>query len=273
MIIMTNIMESLYNIRILDELAEKRTVIHNIHPLIKLLTTIAYVIITVSFGKYELSNLLPLLFYPIVIITLAEIPVIPILKRILVVLPFIIGIGVFNPLFDPEPMLVFLGLQISGGWVSFLSIIIKGFLTLLAALILISTTGMTWIASALRLLRIPRLFVLQLLLTYRYISVIMEEAGRTWNAYMLRAPGQQGVSFKISGPLAGQLLMRTYDRAQRVYQAMSLRGFIGEYNPGEVKKVTVKDCLFLGGWVAFFSVCRYINLPALIGSVVTGVMT
>ncbi|MDO9535800.1 MAG: cobalt ECF transporter T component CbiQ [Bacillota bacterium] len=269
---MSNIIKSLYNIRMLDELAEKRTFIHNIHPLIKVLTTCVYLTVTVSFDKYELSGLLPLIFYPVVMITLAEIPMIPILKRMLVVIPLIIGIGIFNPLFDHKPMVVLPWIQISGGWISFFSIMFKGGFTILAALILIATTGMTRIASALRMIRVPRLFVLQLLLTYRYISVLMEEAGRTWNAYMLRAPGQKSVNPKAWGPLAGQMLMRTYDRAQRVYQAMGLRGFNGEYNPGDVKKVTVKDILYFTCWAAFFAVSRYFNLPALIGEVVTGVM-
>ena len=67
---MANITQSLYNIRFLDELAEKQTVIHKIHPLAKLLTTMIYLIVVVSFGKYEISGLLPLVFYPVIIIAL-----------------------------------------------------------------------------------------------------------------------------------------------------------------------------------------------------------
>lgn len=86
-------------------MARKETRIHKIHPLVKLLTTFVYLIMVVSFGKYEIGSLLPFVFYPVIIFTLAEIPVAPILKRILLVEPLIIGIGILNPLFDHHTML------------------------------------------------------------------------------------------------------------------------------------------------------------------------
>lgn len=270
--IMANIIKSLYNIRMLDELAEKRTVIHNIHPLVKVLTTLAYLITTVSYDKYAVSSLLPLVFYPVVTIGLAEIPPMPIVRRALAAAPFLIGIGILNPLFDHEPAVILSGIQIPGGWLSFFSIMVKGVFTILAALILIATTGMTGIASALRMLRIPRLFVLHLLLTYRYISVLVEEAGRIWNAYMLRAPGQKAIALKAWAPCVGRMLMGACGRAQRVYQAMALRGFHGEYNPGDVKGMNAGDFVYFIGWVTFFLFSRYFNLSARIGAIILGVI-
>lgn len=267
---MAGIIQSFYDIRLLDELAEKRTVIHNIHPLAKLLTTMIYLVVVVSFDKYEISGLLPLIFYPVVIIALAEIPLIPILKRMLLVAPFAVSIGAFNPLFDHNTVFVMGWFQISGGWVSFFSILIKSVLTVLAALTVIATTGMGRISSALRMLRVPRVFVLQLLLTYRYISVLMTEVARTLRAYYLRAPLQKGIRFNAWGSLAGHLLIRAFERAQSVYQAMVLRGFTGEYNTGSVKMITLKDMLYLTGWVLFFVAARFYDIPELMGSLITG---
>lgn len=268
---MANIIQSLYNIRFLDELAEKQTVIHNIHPLAKLLTTMIYLIVVVSFGKYEISGLLPFILYPVVITALAEIPLQPILKRMLLVAPFAVGIGAFNPLYDQSIVFILGGFQLSGGWISFFSILIKFVLTVLAAFIIVATTGMDRIASALRMLRVPRIFVLQLLLTYRYISVLMEEAARTMRAYNLRDPFHKGIRPVVWGSLAGSLLLRTYDRAQRLYRAMAQRGFQGEYNTGSNRRIRMKDMLYLCGWVLFFLSARYYNIPAYIGSMITGV--
>jgi cobalt/nickel transport system permease protein len=267
---MTNVMQSLYNIRFLDELAEKQTVIHNIHPLAKLLTTMVYLVVVISFGKYEISGLVPFIMYPVVIIVLAEIPLLPILKRMLLVAPLAVGIGAFNPLFDHSIIFVIGGFQLSGGWISFFSILIKFVLTVLAALIIIATTGIDRIAYALRMLRVPRLFVLQLLLTYRYISVLMEEAARTMQAYSLRDPFHKGIRPGVWGSLVGNLLLRTYDRAQRLYQVMVQRGFIGEYNTGSNRRIRMKDVLYLCGWVLFFLLASYYNIPAFIGSMMTG---
>jgi len=269
--VMSNMSASLYNIRLLDELAEKRTIVHNIHPLVKVLTTGMYLIVTVSFNKYELTGLLPLVFYPVMVIALADIPVVPLLKRMLIVSPFIIGIGLFNPLFDRSPMVVLPWIQISGGWISFFTIMIKGIFTILAALILIATTGMTKIAAALRMMRIPRVFILQLLLTYRYISVLIEEAGLTVRAYSLRSPGEKGIRFSNWGSLAGQMLLRTLERAQRVYHAMCCRGFAGEYNTGSEKRLRAGDILYFTGWGLYFVIVRHFNIPVALGSLITGV--
>lgn len=65
----------------------------------------------------------------------------------------------------------------------------------------------------------------QVLLTYRYVTVLLEEANRMTQAYSLRAPNQKGVHFKVWGTLAGQLLLRSMDRANEVYESMTLRGY------------------------------------------------
>lgn len=267
---MSKLTDSFYNIRLLDDLARKDTVIHRLHPLIKLLTTAVYLIVVVSFGKYEISRLIPFIFYPVLLFSLAELPVAPLLKRVLFVEPLIIGIGILNPILDTQP--VMLGsIAISRGWVTFLSIFIKCGLTVTVGILLIATTGMDRLASALRMLKVPKIFVLQLLLTYRYISLLIQETSRMLRAYSLRAPGQKGIHSSIWGSFAGLLILRTYDRAQRVYDAMSLRGFTGEYHTGDNDKIGLFDFVYLAGWSLFFIAARFYNIPMLIGELFTGV--
>jgi cobalt/nickel transport system permease protein len=237
---------------------------------VKLLTTVVYLTVVVSFDRYEIIGLFPLIFYPLLVLVLAELPIKPILKRILLVEPFIIGIGILNPLFDHQAFILS-GFILSRGWITFFSIFLKCGFTVTAALILIATTGMDSLASALRMLKIPRLFVLQLLLTYRYISVLMVEVTRIVSAYSLRAPQQKGIHPGVWGSLAGQLLLKTFARAQRIYQAMCLRGFAGEYNTESCRKIKASDWIYLAGWVMFFAVARIYNIPMLIGSLITGV--
>ncbi|KUO49047.1 MAG: cobalt ABC transporter permease [Desulfitibacter sp. BRH_c19] len=268
---MSKIIDSFYNIRILDEIAEKDTVIHKIHPLMKVFTTFVFLITAVSFGKYELSGLIPLIFYPITIMALAEIPAIPILKRMIIVMPFIICIGAFNPFFDTNTIVIFSDITISAGWVSFVSLLLKGIMTILAAFILIATTGMTKIAFSLRLMRVPQIFVMQLLLTYRYISVLIEELARILRGYSLRSPYDKGIRFSSWGPLTGQLLLRTITRAQRVYQSMCCRGFVGEFNTGSEQRFYIKDIGYFISWSVFFIVVRYFDISNLIGTLMTGV--
>lgn len=257
--------------RLLDTLARKETAIHKMHPLVKLLTTLVYLTTVVSFGRYEISGLLPYIFFPVIIFVLAELPAAPILKRVLLVQPLIIGIGILNPVFESSTIMLY-GIAISRGWITFLSILIKSGLTVTVGLLLVATTGMDKLAVALRMLRIPKIFVLQLLLTYRYISVLIEEVLRMIRAYSMRAPGQKGIQRSVWGSFTGQLILRTFDRAERVYQAMRLRGFVGEYNTGYTAKVNLKDFTYLVGWSFFFIIARIYNVPMLIGSLLTGVI-
>ncbi|TJX13468.1 cobalt ECF transporter T component CbiQ [Tissierella creatinini] len=256
---MSKIVDSIYNIRLLDDLARKNTSIHRLHPVSKLLTTIVYLIMLVSFNRYEISGLLPFVFYPMVLILLAELPVMPIFKRLLMVEPMIIGIGILNPLFDPR------------GWITFASIMTKSGLTVTVCLVLVSTTGLDKIAQALRALKVPSIFVLQLLLTFGYISVLIEELARMVRAYALRAPQQKGVRLKDCGSFAGQLLLRTLDRAQRVYDSMRLRGFNGEYHSYGKSNITWRDILYLIAWSLFFITARMYDIPALLGLMFEGV--
>jgi cobalt/nickel transport system permease protein len=268
---MSKLTDSLYNIRLLDDLSRKDTLIHRLHPLANLLTTVVYLIVVVSFGRYEISRLLPFVFYPVIIIALAELPVLPILKRILLAEPLIIGIGILNPFFDQNVVAIG-NLIVSRGWITFLSIFIKCGITVAASILLIAITGMDRVAAAARMLKVPKIFVLQLLLTYRYIAVLMEEVLRMMRAYSLRAPGQKGIHRGAWGSFAGQLLLRTFDRGQRVYQSMNLRGFNGEYNTGTIEKFSFKDFAYVAIWSLFFILARFYNLPMLIGSLFSGVI-
>ncbi|MPW26781.1 cobalt ECF transporter T component CbiQ [Alkalibaculum sp. M08DMB] len=267
---MANVSDSIYEIRYLDELSQKNSFIHKLHPLVKLIVSIFYIIITVSFGKYEILSLTPLTIYPIILFTLGDIKFFPILKRSFLVLPVVLGLGIFNPILDREPLLTFMNFAITGGWISYLSLIMKCFLTVLCALLLISTTGINNIAIALRSLLIPKIFVTQFLLTYRYISVLLEEIISIWTAYSLRAPEQKGISYKSWGPLLGQLLIRTYDRAQRIYNGMVLRGFSGEFYQDKIRFSLIDFC-YLVIMIVFLLLTKLYNIPLILGNILTGV--
>ena len=261
---------TLYHIGLFDDLARKNTAIHRLHPLVKVITTVIYLGVIASFSRYEVTSLLPLVLFPVVILAGAELPVGSVMKRVALVQPLIIGIGILNPLFDQVQVSIG-SIVIAQGWITFLSLMIKGCLTVSAGLLLIATTGMDKLAGALRLMKVPKLFVLQLLLTYRYISVLLDEAARMQRAYQLRAPGQKGIDRSVWGSFAGQLLLRTFDRAQRVYVAMKLRGFTGDYHRGDYRRASCRDLAYLAGWTLFFVFARLYNIPMIMGSLFTGV--
>ncbi|ATW26010.1 cobalt ECF transporter T component CbiQ [Candidatus Formimonas warabiya] len=267
---MANFASSWNSLRLFDELSAKQTMIHGLHPLAKFLTTLVFIIAIVSFHKYQVVELLPFALYLIVVMVLGDLPPGPIFKRMLISLPFAFGVGIFNPIFDHTPVMVLGSTVLTGGWVSFLSIILRFCFTVLGALLLIATSGIGGVASAMLRLKLPKIFVVQLLFMYRYLSVMLEETARVLRANALRSLRDKGVHFKVWGSLLGQLLLRTIDRAQRIYQAMLCRGFTGEFPVLKTNRISGKDILYVCGWSGYFILARLYNIPEFMGSLFLG---
>ncbi len=254
----------------MDELAAGDTFIHRLDPTAKLIVTLTFIVVVVSFDKYTVTALLPFLLYPVVLAVQSELPIWYLAKRVLIAAPFVMCTAIFNPVFDHGVRAHIGTIGISGGWISFVSILIKYGCTLSAALILAATTGMNNVAYALSKLRIPRVFVIQLLFMYRYVAVLIEETARVVRAYALRSSADNGVRINAWGSLVGQLLLRTYDRAQRIYRSMLSRGFDGRVRILFSAQRTKVSIPFLMGWISFFILARIIDIPFFIGRVVVG---
>lgn len=262
---MKNIEAAGLNLRYLEELALQPTPIGRLNPTVKLLTTVTFSLVVASFSHYALVELLPLVFYPVVLIILGELPVGYLMKRVLWAAPFAFFIGIGNLFLDRTPLLNAGGMVITGGLLSFATIMVKFVFTVLAALILIATTGINQIGVALYRMRLPRIWVGQLLFLYRDLFVLLEEVTRVTRAYTLRSGGNRGVGPGAWGSLLGQLLLRTYDRAQRIHQAMLCRGYQGRLPVGHRLPLRITDGLFLLGWIGFFLLVRLVNLPQMLG--------
>lgn len=156
-----------YDLDYLERLAREDSPIHRLDPRAKILTTFLFLVAVISLNRYDLAGLLPFFLYPAIIIRWGYLPAGYLLRRTLIVLPFVVLIGIFNPIFDKTPLFTIGDVTITGGWVTFFSIIVRGFLTVLAALVLIATTGFHRICFSLRQLGVPAIFTDQLLFLYR----------------------------------------------------------------------------------------------------------
>jgi cobalt/nickel transport system permease protein len=161
-------------------------------------------------------------------------------------------------------------LGISGGWISFFSILLRFMMTVGVALILVATTGYHAVCMALEKMGVPQVFVVQLLFLHRYLFVLVDEASRMVRARSLRSFQGKGLSMRVFGSMAGHLLLRTMDRAQRIHQAMLCRGFDGNLRPFHPLKVRAWEVLFLLGWSAFFLLMRFYNVPRFLGTLMQG---
>jgi len=259
--------EKYFDIGRLDRLSYRDTCVHHLDPRAKVIATMLFLITVISFPKYEVVALVPFFLFPVLLMTLAEIPVRFIVKKVIAVSPFAIFIGIFNPFLDIRTVAVILGVPISGGWLSFLSIILKFALTVSVALLLIATTSFPGVCHALRRLGFPALFVSQLLFLYRYLFVLMEEAMRIIRAREMRSFGSRGTGVKVFVRLIGILFLRAVDRAERIYYAMLSRGFQGDIPDLKRSRIAFRDLRFMAMTIAFLAVFRFFPITEGIGRI------
>jgi len=257
--------EEYYNIGLLDRLSYKNTLMHRLDPRVKLIATLFFLFTVISFSKYEVSALFPFFLYPVLLMTLGEIPFWFIFKKVLLVSPFALFIGIFNPLLDSGQVVILPGLTLSAGWLSFSSILLKFVLTVSAALLLVATTSFPTICHALRQIGIPSVFVSQLLFLHRYLFVLMEEAVRIVRACNLRSFGRNGIGVKVFIRIVGVLFLRTVERAERVYFAMTARGFHGDMPTRKQHRIKPHDFIFAASMAVFLISFRFYPVSNIIG--------
>ena len=202
---MDRLHRAIKNVHRLDDLAARGTALTRLPPLPKLLAVLVYLCVTLSFQKYALTGLLGMALWPILLYEIDDLSIVKTLRQCWAV-------------------------------VALLVLVVKGVLCFLAVYLLIATTGMERVCAALRQLHVPQVLVTTILLTYRYIVLLLQEGNRISTAYALRAPGEKGIHFRAWGSLLGQLLLRSVDRAQLVYESMMLRGYGWRDDPAPTRQ-------------------------------------
>ncbi len=215
--------------------------LHRLDARVKLVVTVAYI---------ASASLLPPRYWPGYLglavlvfgaIGLSRVPLRVALQRSLVAVPFALMAAASLPFTRPGPVLVSVGI---GPWqlvatipglAAALEVLGRSWLSLLAAGLLAATTPFGELAAALRALGLPALLVALIWALFRYLFVLVEEAGRLWRAREARSAqgpmgggGRVGWRARVLGGMVGSLFVRSYERSERVYQAMLARGFDGE---------------------------------------------
>jgi hypothetical protein len=140
----------------MDLLSYRDTALHRLDPRAKLLAVFFFLICILSFHKSQLSNLLPYFLFPVYLVSAGDIPPLYILKKVAVVSPFAFMVALFNPFYDCTVIAHLGQWAVTGGWVSFLSIMLRFVLTVGTVLALISVTGFYGICNAMERLKVPR---------------------------------------------------------------------------------------------------------------------
>ena len=253
------------NITQLEQLARGDTALHRLHPGVKLMGTLCYLVCLMSLGPYDLLRLSPFLFYPLTATVLGEVPPGILLRRTLLALPFSLFAGIGSLIFDRNVVYSLRSLPVTGGMIACGSILVRTLLVVWAVLLLMAVTPLSDLTQQLRRMRLPEILVRLFEMTYRYAGTLLEEAGRMETAYALRSGGKKALEMRHMGAFVGGLLLKSHARAQRVYQAMCLRGY-GKRLAGEAPKRLCRNDMVYGILVIGSTLCfRLVDIPELLG--------
>jgi len=167
-------------------------------------------------------------------VLLSRVPLLYVLKRSLLILPFIGITAISVPFVKQGEVMgsVSIGLwEISvtrTGLEIFASVLAKAWLSALSLILLTATTRVVDLLKGLEQLRVPRVLIMIISFMYRYIFVLTDDMMRMKQARDSRNFGGRRMwQIKTIGNMIGTLFVRSYERGERVYSAMLARGYDG----------------------------------------------
>jgi cobalt/nickel transport system permease protein len=221
----------------LERYVQGTSLVHRLDPRLKLLATLAYVIVATSTPPRAWPAFVVLVALAAGAILLSQVPLGEALRRSSIALPFA-GIAALSLLSTPSGHVMWawhpLGWQLAiteRGMLSFASVLLRAWLSVLASGLLVATTPFPRLVMALRALGVPAVLTAILSFMYRYLFVLVDEAARLQTARQARSAGTGGTLMwraQVVGGMIGSLFIRSYERSERIHAAMRSRGFDGE---------------------------------------------
>ena len=241
----------------LDKYSDRDSLIHRLDPRTKFIITILFilmVVITPPATWYSFA------FYLAIIagmVWLSRVPALYVLKRSLMILPFIGIIAISVPFVKQGDVIGSVSIgswEISvtrAGLEIFASVLIKAWLSALGLILLTATTRVMDLLKGLEQLRVPGVLIMIISFMYRYIFVLTDDVMRMKQARDSRNFGGRHMwQIKTIGNMIGTLFVRSYERGERVYAAMLARGYDGHTRTLKKLRLRTTDFAFgavLGG--------------------------
>jgi len=244
----------------LDTYRPGESVLHALDSRVKFILTVAFILAVALTPTGAWPVYVLLLALVVAAVVAAELGVTYALKRALVALPFALaalpslftlpGTGLFSLPIGPWTLTA-----TQPGLQRLLSVMLKSWISMQAAVLLTATTQFPDLLVAMRSIRVPRLLVAIFGLMWRYLFVLVDEAIRLMRARDARSGSPTGRGgrtawwrARVTGGMAGNLFLRGYERGERIYAAMAARGYDGEVRTFPLPPLdTVQVLVLIGG--------------------------
>lgn len=233
--------------------------LHGLAPESKVAATVAFIFAVVATPREAVWAFAVDLCIVFAVAAIGGVPIGHLVRRLTIEIPFLL-FAVFLPFVGRPPNVEVLGLSLSeaGLWAAF-GIVVKGSLGVLATVVLASTTSIPDILAGLERLRVPQVLVAITAFMIRYGDVVTDDLRRMRVARESRADDPRWIwQARAVASTAGTLFVRSYERGERVHQAMLARGYVGSmprsdrtYSGGTVCFVPVVAAIVVAGaaWV------------------------
>ena len=202
--------------------------LHRAPAHLKVVGLVVFMLVVVATPRdaYAVHGLYALLLVGAVV--LARVPASYLLPRMLVEVPFVV-FALLVPFVATGPRTEVLGLSLSEpGLVSAFALLAKGTLGVLAGLLLAATTEPTALLRGLERLRMPQQLIQIMGFMLRYLEVVTDEMRRMRIASASRGfTARNPRHWPVVAKSVGALFIRSFERGERVHQAMVSRGYTG----------------------------------------------
>lgn len=257
------LMRALHTMDEVESTARKRSPLKKIDARAKLIVTVIFLLAMLSMPLEQISELMLFTIYPIVVAAMGGMNYPKLARLSLLVLPFVVLIALPNIFYDRTPIFSIAGVVITRGWITLLSVSLRGVVAVQAVMILIGSTGIYLTCRALHQIGMPALLASQILLTVRYIRLIIEQALAMKRAREARGFGRKNYPIKFWARLVGQLLLRSIRRAEAVGKAMTARNLSGQMpalSLSNTMRWRWRDTLYITLWCSTFIIIRILHI-------------
>jgi len=240
----------------LDRYSDLNSPLHSLSATAKVIVFFGLIVFCVSTSATAYLSFAGYFAFLLVCLVVSHVPLMHVLRRTLVIVPFMAMAAVSIP---------FMGARERPGIIVFQGVVMKSYISIFALVILSSSTPFPHLLGGLRKVGIPRVFLSVMSFTYRYLFLLVEELERMKRARDARCYGGRWFwQTKVVGRMIGTFFVRSYERAERVYQAMASRGFEGRALSQVSQPMRAEDYAFVAGAVALFACLRIAAIPGLI---------
>ena len=228
----------------IDKYAGLSSPIHNWDPRAKLVSILCLIVAVVLIPDVRMA--LVGLAIALILVLISKIPLSFVLKRLRWVMLFVFSLFVLISLtyHQGDEIVRFYFLSVTSGGVEWASLIsIRALAAVILVFPMIATLRFDTTVKALEKLSIPNKLVQMIMFTYRYIFVFVVELQRIWRSLESRGFKAKMNIYTIQtmGKVIGTLFIRSHDRAERVYNAMSSRGYGGSLRTLDEFEMKSKD--------------------------------